>query len=176
MNQPNEKKEKSTAFIDYLFTLCERDKGAAARLRRADNPATEYQSWDVLAAFNVNLEWACERLAYTTVMAAVARSRAKNDGELDFGKAIAKAFDDGANSPQASRRLMRLLACDDVEEVCRVLRSLLKLIQSRVSQPVNYAALLNDLIWFNYDAQRVKARWAQQFYQTKNKDGEGSVA
>ena len=49
--QPQEPKNRSTAFVDYLCQRCPKDKGFAARLRRADNPATEYQCWDTLAAF-----------------------------------------------------------------------------------------------------------------------------
>ena len=162
--QPQEPKNRSTALDDYLCQRCPKDKGFAARLRRADNPATEYQCWDTLAAFEVNLESVHERLPFALIAAAVARSEQKSNGTLPLGQAIAHAFSDGHDSDQAKARLRRLLACDDTEEVCRILRPLLSLIRSRVSQPLDYAALLEDLRWFHRSGDRARARWAQQFY------------
>ncbi|AUI88999.1 type I-E CRISPR-associated protein Cse2/CasB (plasmid) [Vibrio azureus] len=161
------KTDKCSAFIDYLFAQCERDKGFAARLRRADNSATEYQCWETLAKFNINLDFSSERLPHALIAAAVAKSRSDSNGTLPLGKAIALAFNDGVKSDQANMRLRRLLACHDVEEVCRILRPLITLIQSRVTLPLDFTALLKDLVWFNHDPQRARARWAQQFYQSE---------
>lgn len=168
---------KYDGFIAYLFTQIERDKGFAAKLRRADNPSTEYQSWEILARFNVNLDYPSERLPYALIAAAVAKSKQSENGQLLIGQAIAKSFDDGAESAQATMRLRRLLACQDTEEVCRILRPLLSLIQSRVKAPLDYASLLKDLVFFNLDPQRAKAKWAQQFFraadQKEKASGEG---
>ncbi len=154
----------SESFVGHLFQRCIQDKGFAARLRRADNPATEFQSWDTLAAFGVNLDYAPERQPFALIAAAVARSQKPANGTLNLGKAIALCYDEGNQSDQAKARLRRLLACDQVEELCRILRPLLSLIQSRVSQPLDYVRLLNELRWFGRSAQQTKARWAQQFY------------
>lgn len=154
-------KNRSTAFVDYLFQRNQNDKGFAARMRRADNPATEWYSWDTLVNFNVNLTSVNERLPFQLIAAAVSRSSQQANGSLKFGQAIAGAFPDGNQNDQAKMRLRRLLACDNTEEVCRILRPLLSLIQSRGGKPLNYAALLEDLRWFSLP---VKARWAQQFY------------
>ena len=78
--QPQEPKNRSTAFVDYLCQRCPKDKGFAARLRRADNPATEYQCWDTLAAFEVNLESVQYRNPIALMDAAVARSEKKRKG------------------------------------------------------------------------------------------------
>lgn len=169
MTSTSPKTDKYSAFVDYLFTQCERDKGFAARLRRADNPATEHQSWETLAKFNVNLDHSSDRLPYALVAASVAKSGATGNGSLLLGQAIAIAFEMKSNA-HATARLRRLLACHDVEEACRILRSLIALIQSRVSSPIDFTALLKDLVWFNHDPQRTKARWAQQFYYRLNKD------
>lgn len=160
----NHPQKHSDSFVGYLFQRCAQDKGFAARLRRADNPATEFQSWDTLAAFGVNLEFAPERRPFALIAAAVARCQKPANGTLSLGKAIAHCFDDGNQSDQAKARLRRLLACDQIEELCRILRPLLSLIQSRVSQPLDYARLLSELRWFDRSAQQIKARWAQQFY------------
>lgn len=160
----NQSQTHSEAFVGHLFQRCAQDKGFAARLRRADNPATEFQSWDTLAAFGVNLEHAAERQPFALVAAAVARCQKPANGSLSLGKAIAQCYDDGNQSDQAKARLRRLLACDQVEELCRIMRPLLSLIQSRVAQPLDYARLLGELRWFDRSAQQTKARWAQQFY------------
>lgn len=160
----NQQQTRSESFVGHLFQRCAQDKGFAARLRRADNPATEFQSWDTLAAFGVNLEVAAERQPYALIAAAVARCQKPANGTLSLGKAIAHCYDDGNQSDQAKARLRRLLACDQVEELCRILRPLLSLIQSRVAHPLDYAKLLSELRWFDCSAQQTKARWAQQFY------------
>ena len=172
MSTLTEPQTRSGAFIHYLFEHCQHDKGFAARLRRASNPATEYQSWEILGRFGINLENDAERRVYGLVSAALANSRAQTNGSLKLGQAIALSFPDGSNSDQAKARLRRLLACESVEEVCRILRPLLSLIQSRVSQPLDYENLLNDLLFFNRGGERVRARWAQQFYASEPK-GEG---
>lgn len=164
--------DKITKFVDYLFTRCQRDKGFAARLRRADNPSTEYQSWEVLVKFNIDLDFASKRLPYALVAASIAKSDASANGSLPLGRSIARAFEGGADDPPppAKMRLRRLLACDKPEEACRILRPLLTLIQSRVSETLDYKKLLNDLLKFSHNPQRVKACWAKQFYYRSQTD------
>lgn len=162
MNMPST--SRSAALVNYVFQRCQQDKGFAARLRRGDNPMTEYQCWDTLTAFGVNLEFVNERLPFALTAAAIARSSQKTNGGMKLGQAIARAFDEGNQSDQARARLRRLLACHDIEELCRILRPLLSLIQSRGAQQMDYASLLEDMCWFDSATVRVKARWAQQFY------------
>lgn len=161
MSVTMERAERNKKFISYLFEQCQKDKGFAARLRRASNPATEYQSWEILGRFGIDLENGYERRVFALVAAALANSRAEQNGVLTLGRAIALSFPDGNKSDQAATRLRRLLACDSSSEVCSVLRTLMTLVQSRVSQTLDYEQLLNDLLWFS---DRTKARWAQQFY------------
>ncbi|WP_333850206.1 type I-E CRISPR-associated protein Cse2/CasB [Leclercia sp.] len=172
MNMPTT--SRSAAFVNYVFQRCQQDKGFAARLRRGDNPATEYQCWDTLAAFGVNLEFVNERQPFALTAAAIARSTQKTNGGLKLGQAIARSFDDGNQSDQARARLRRLLACDDVEELCRILRPLLSLIQNRVQQ-IDYASFLEDLCWFDSATMRVKTRWAQQFYGKSAAENQGDA-
>ena len=161
-------------FIDHVIEHCRkddprdlrrRDKGFAARLRRADNPATEYQSWELLASFKIDLTNENMRLPFVTVAAAIARARVERNGDLSLGRAIAACYPEGCESEPAKMRLRRLLACDDVGELCRLLRPLLKLIASRVKQPLDYLRLLRQLRGFTFDAERIKAQWAQDFYR-----------
>ena len=112
-------------------------------------------------------------MSYDTVLssveAGIAKAKAERNGSLTLGRAIAACFDDGNQSDQAKARLRRLLACDELPELCRILRPLLSLVASRVSQPLDYTRLLKQLRRFGYaDAQQaVKAQWAQEFYAHK---------
>ncbi len=157
---------KSLAFVDYIINRCQADNGLRAALKRADNPATEYQSWEVLAGFKVDLEYENQRLPYAIIAAAIARAKVERNGSVRIGRAIASCYEDGNISDQAKAKLRRLLACDSVPEACRILRPLFSLIEARSNIALDYASLLDDLLWFGHDASqlRIKARWAQDFY------------
>ncbi len=159
-------RSKSLAFVDYIINRCQADNGLRAALKRADNPATEYQSWDVLAGFRVDLEYESQRLPYATIGAAIARTKAQRNGTVKIGLAIARCYEDGNASDQAKAKLRRLLACDSVPEACRILRPLFSLIEAKGNIALDYSSLLDDLLWFSHDESqlRIKARWAQDFY------------
>lgn len=156
--------DRAGSFVAGVIKQCQQDKGLAARLRRADNPATEYQSWELLAGYGIDLEHEQQRLPFVTVAAAIAKAKADSNGSLTFGRAIAACYGDGNKSDQAKARLRRLLACDDLSELCRILRPLLSLIDSKVGQSLDYTRLLKQLRRFSFNAQQVKAQWAQEFY------------
>ncbi|MDY0070120.1 MAG: type I-E CRISPR-associated protein Cse2/CasB [Porticoccaceae bacterium] len=151
-------------FVEAILQRCAKDKGLAARLRRADNPATEYQSWEVLGALGIDLERDYQRLPFVTVAAAIAKSKATANGKLTLGRAIASCYDEGRESSQAKARLRRLLACDELAEACRILRPILTLIDSKTGQPLDFVRLLRQLRNFPVHAQSIKAQWAQEFY------------
>lgn len=151
-------------FISGVIQRCLQDKGLAARLRRADNPATEYQSWELLAGYGIDLEDEWQRLSFATVAAAIAKAKIEHNGGLSLGRAIAACYVDGRESSQAKARLRRLLACDDLAELCRLLRPLFSLIDSKAGQPLDYLRLLRQLRRFAFATQQVKAQWAQEFY------------
>jgi CRISPR system Cascade subunit CasB len=163
---------RDDSFVAGVIARCQQDKGLAARLRRADNPATEYQSWELLAAWGIDLECDAQRLPFATVAAAVARAKAGANGSLTLGRAIAACYDDGNQSDQAKTRLRRLLACDEVAELCRLLRPVLTLVESRVGKPLDYARLLRQLRRFPFAEQAVRAQWAREFYGRKVDAGE----
>lgn len=157
---------KSLAFVDHIIRRCQADNGLHAALKRADNPTTEYQSWEVLAGFHINLEYENQRLPHAAIAAAIARAKVEKNGTAKIGQAIARCYEDGNASDQAKARLRRLLACDSVPEACRILRPLFSLIEAKGNIVPDYAGLLNDLLWFGHDDSRtrIKARWAQDFY------------
>lgn len=168
------KKSREQQFVQFIIERCKQDKGFAARLRRADNPATEYQSWEILGPW-VELDNAWQRLPYAAVAAAIARAKVDGNGSLTLGKAIADAYAEKGStqySDQAKARLRRLLACDDVQEVCRVIRPVLTLIDSKLGQPLDYGKLLSELRYFG---EKSKIRWAQDFYGQRAKEGREAV-
>jgi CRISPR system Cascade subunit CasB len=164
--------ERSQNFVNYIIRQVQENKGIAAALRRADNPNTEYQSWEVLAGFGVQLDNENQRLPFATIAADIARVKPLANGDMTIGQAIARSYEDGNQSDQAKAKLRRLLACDTTSEACRILRPLLSLIASKGGISLNYVALLDDLLWFSHDdsRQRIKARWAQQFYGKQTED------
>lgn len=163
--QAKQEKSREQRFVETVIERCQQDKGMAARLRRGDNPATEYQSWELLGWFGVDLEKDYERLPFVTIAAAIARSKSDRNGSLTLGRAIAACYEDGRESSQAKARLRRLLACDELVEVCRILRPVLTLINSKVGQPLDYVRLLRQLRFFTFESgQRTKTQWAQEFY------------
>jgi CRISPR system Cascade subunit CasB len=153
------KKGLEHAFIDYILERMKNDNAFGAALRRADNPATEYQSWEYLAGW-CDIEKAWERRPYATIASAIARAKPDADGSLGIGKAIASCYEDGNKSDSAKFKLRRLLACDSAEEACVVLRPLLSLISSNGAN-IGYAKLLNELLYFG---EKIKVKWAVDFY------------
>jgi CRISPR system Cascade subunit CasB len=151
-------------FVGYVIERIAKDNGFAARLKRADNPATEYQSWEILAGFGIDLEKEWQRLPYCVIGAALAVKPASN-GTTSLGGAIAACYPEGNQSEQAKARLRRLLACTSTSEACRILRPLLALMASR-NVTLDFARLLNELQWFSGSSrERIRARWAQEFYR-----------
>ena len=160
------KSNKSEDFVQFIIELIQNDNGAAAALKRADNPNLEYQSWEYLARKPyVDIDKDFVRLPYATIACAMAKAKAEQNGKTKIGAAIAKCYEDGNESDQATAKLRRLLACDSIEEICQVLRPLFSLINSKAGIQLDYADLLKDLRWFYKNSQQTKAKWAQNFYR-----------
>lgn len=163
----SERTNRSTNFVNYIIKRCEQDTEASASMRRALNPALEYRSWNLLIDFGVDMEKPWERSAFTLIGANVAQSKITANGTTPLTQALAQTYH--TDIGPAESRLRRLLACRDVYECCRVLKPILKLIQSKANISVDYAQLLNDLLVFNFKSEDVKVRWAMNFYQKGEK-------
>jgi CRISPR system Cascade subunit CasB len=159
-----EAKTREQSFVDSIMKRCQNDKGLASRLKNAVNPALEYQSWEILAGYGINLERLPERQRFALIASSIASAKINKEGSMTFGKALADAYPEGPKSNSAKAKMRRLLACHDIEEACKVLRPMIRLIQSRVSAPFNHSRLLGQLRSFEFDSQRIKAQWAQEFY------------
>lgn len=159
--EKDKKPDKPQRFVAFVLDRCATDNGFAARLRRADNPDTEYQSYEILAGFGVDIEKDYERLPFALVGAALARLRTPQDGAAGLGRALKSCFEDGE---QGDARLRRLLACDRQDELCGILRPLLSLLSAKSKQPLCHVRLLRELLFFNRNAQRTKLGWAREYY------------
>ena len=164
-------------FVSYIIQCCQRDKGTAARLRRADNPATEHQCWDILARFGIDLTLDSQRLPFAVMAAAIAKSKFDHNGTLTLGQALLACYDNDRDSDPAQARLRRLLACHDVAELCRILRPLLSLILSKVSAPLDYQRLLRQVLRFAFadQQQAIRTQWAQDFFTQPDSEQEISA-
>ena len=159
------KKGREQVFIEYVLGRMKNDNAFGAALRRADNPSTEYQSWEYLAGW-CDLEKAWERRPFATIASAIAYAKPAADGTLGIGKAIATCYEDGNKSDSAKSKLRRLLACGSTEEVCVILRPLLSLISSHGAR-IGYGRLLNELLYFG---EKTKEKWAVDFYGRRRDD------
>lgn len=165
-----EKKEsKQQRYVNSIIERMKKDTAMTAALKRADNPATEYRAWEYFSNYNVNIENAKERIPYATISASLARAKITIDGTLSIGTALAFSGKEGNQDDQSKTKLRRLLACDTIEEVCKVLRPILSLLVSR-NINISYGILLNEICWFEHDPQKTKAKWAQSFFRTLEED------
>ena len=166
--------DRSVSFVNYVIEQINTDKGKGfgAKLRKADNENTEYQSWEILSRW-VNLEWESDRKAFALVGASLARSKPSEDGKHSIGEALrmvhVKDKDIGDIEKSSSAlRLRRILACKEKDELMDILKPVIRYVESN-GLLLHHARLLDEILWFNKDASREKtrARWARDFFRMK---------
>ena len=155
MPDKNALETRGQAFVRYVIDRCSKDKGAAAAMRRADNPAMQHQSWNILIDFHV-------------IGAAVIQAKANRNGDTPLTRALSLAY--SGTEGQGASRLRRLLACSTAEECCTCLRPLFRLVSGKTSAAIDYAQLLDDLLAFPYRSEKIKAKWATSFYQREARE------
>ena len=167
MPEQNARETRGQAFVRYVIDRCNKDKGVAACMRRADNPAMQHQSWNILIDFHVNLDNSAERTAFACIGAAVIQAKATCNGNTPLTRALSLAY--SSTEGQGASRLRRLLACSTTEECCSCLRPLFRLIAGKTNVSIDYAQLLDDLLVFPHRSERIKAKWATSFYQREGR-------
>jgi len=164
-------KSRAEAFVEYTIEKLKTDSAFGAALRRANNPTTEYQSWEYLAPW-CDLEKSWDRIPFATIAAALARAKPKEDGVVGIGMVLATCYDGGKDASPAKTRLRRLLACRSKEEACRILQPILSLVLSKgKGSALSYSSLLNDLLYFG---ERQKLKWATDFYGRRQDDSDNT--
>ncbi len=158
------------AFVSDVFRRKKLDNAFAAHLRRADNPATESGAWGILTQLGVNITIDNDRLPFALIGSAIARTETEVDGHEGFGAALAGCFNDESDGSPASSRMRRLVACDSTIEACRVLRPMLRLINSRSDKrsSLSFQRLLGQISFFQYPERRKRIRleWASGYYRS----------
>jgi CRISPR type I-E-associated protein CasB/Cse2 len=132
-------------------------RGLTAAIRRCrsdDDVALEGTYWRI----GGKLAHRQNQLAGVVLLFPLAR-HATND-RFSFGHYLRRHVGDGAG---ALLRVRRLLDSRDRPEFLHRLRATLRL-AARAGAPVDWGALGEDICWFFSESDRVRRRWAQDFY------------
>ena len=161
--------EKIKGFVETILKKISTDTGLRAALTRADNPNTEPEAWPFLARF-CDLERENERRAYGLVAAVIARTRTEKNGNQTLGIALRQCkVDLTQDDDSIERKLRRILACDSTAELIPVLRPLLRFITGKDGVQLDFAQLLQDILYFG---DKTKVRWAAQYFRNAKKEEE----
>jgi len=174
MRRQNLAEKNTEEFVAHLYEMIHvrNNKGFAAKLKKGESESTDVYAWEVLAHW-VDLQNEQRTKAYSLIGAAVARSPQSKDGCNGLGKGLWMSVEDKQDieTSFAATRLRRLLACQDSNELIRILRSTLRFLQSK-DIVLDYSRLLDELLGFNWDNSRdiTRTRWAMEFFgQKENK-------
>ncbi len=137
-----------------------RDTACHAALRRADNPQTASYAWSYLVPY-CDILSERERLSFSTAAAALARECPSINGTANIGEALYGCCDTNDDRDRELKRLCRLLSCDTVPELAAILRGTIKYIQTKSKVKLNYAMLIEDMLYWDKDK---KMKWAKSFY------------
>lgn len=150
-------------FVAEVIRLSKKEPAFRSAMRRADNPVTESFAWEHLVTWcDISKDW--ERLPFALIGSAVANELPDSDGKANLGELLRKCCTSDDDREREKRRFRRILSCESIQELCIVLRPILKYLQSNSSVPIGYAGLLTDILYFN---ERVKLRWAESFFGNK---------
>lgn len=155
-------KERAADFVGAL-RRARNDRGKMAALKHGltDNPRLQVDAWPVIAGLGGDIDE-----PFITI-AALYASHPEESNARNFGDTCRRiAQGDGTDVAESfERRFRRLLACDSVNDVIGQLRSWVRLAASK-RVGVNYASLMNDLLWWNRSADRTRVEWARSFWQS----------
>ena len=163
------KNEKVERFVARLYEKTQKDSSIRAALRQAKSPTTEARIWPLLVQQGVDITIPSKE-AYCLVASAIGLSSAKEDGKSSLGEVLYQAFKDSGAGGET--RMMRILSCDSISEVCSVIRPLFGLFDSRCPGKLCFSELLSYLVLFDMDwaRQEAKERWATDFYRNVPKE------
>ena len=97
------------------------------------------------------------------------RGKEVNDTVKNIGEALRKLRTD-ASREAMDRRFVSVLSATSFANFLYQLRQLVKLAKAKRALPVDFAALANDLYWYQMgEKDRVCLRWAEAYYRIEKK-------
>jgi len=171
--------DRPAKFVAETIKRCRDDDRSGnnafrAAMRRADNPRTAAFAWPHLAEW-CDIGREDERLPFALVAAAIARESPDHDGNKDIGQLFKSCCADQDDVEREQRRFGRLVGCNNRIELCVVLRPVLRYLQSKIPEKIGYGEigytrLLKDILYYG---ERVKMRWAANFFGRPTGFGDG---
>ena len=151
--------DNNRSFVETLVKLCG-DRGHAAALRRWWSPATEYQAFPSLGRLGALGDW-----RRSTVAALHAVHGQQQENGPGIGQAALLLGDRKDGEHPYDRHFRRLLAARTPEDLQSQLHRLVKRLRNE-GIALDYIRLLRDLrFWSADEGQKVKVRWAMEFWQ-----------
>mgnify|MGYP000876552331 CR=1 FL=1 len=152
-------------FVAAVFERQKKRGDAPNRLGRSYCHAMEYQYWDLLAWFGIDVSCDRQRWPYVMIATAVSSSQFRRSGSLSLGRSIALCYKNGRDCRAARKRLRQLTESNDLSEIGHHLRLLFSFIDKKVSQPLDFAKILSQLKSISHGERHIaRAQWTQEFY------------
>lgn len=153
----NSYEEQNRKFLNDLIQLCD-DRGQAAALRRWWSPATVHHAYPPLGRLGAIDDW-----PRSTLSALYAEHNLHSGNGNSIGKAALLLGDRKNGEHPYERQFRRLISSRAKEDLAKQLHRLVKRLHNE-GVALDYVALLTDLrMWRNHD-EKVKVRWAMEFW------------
>jgi len=156
-----------SGFIDWLEDMNTRDTKLRAVLRRslAFDPGTHIPAFPYVEPFlKGEAEGWRRQMHYLVAGLWAAHWRADHTGTATSLAKACALHQIASGSASTERRFIHLLDAD-LEQLPHRLRQMVALLKE---QPIDFQALLDDLLYWNSADKRVQNAWARAFYRTLN--------
>jgi CRISPR system Cascade subunit CasB len=172
MTEDEEKISQERQFINEVWEQIEGDRGAIANLGRCLNRQPYYQRQAAQYVYPYlpdeirKYQSAVDRYVFVAALMAANHQQEPKDAEqgLSFG-GVCRVLKQklGDNASGLDRRFQALLNADG-EEVYRYIEMLAPLLRQH-QVLCDWAKLLEDLNWWDYENESVRLRWARDYYK-----------
>ncbi|GGO99247.1 type I-E CRISPR-associated protein Cse2/CasB [Wenjunlia tyrosinilytica] len=180
----------SEAFVRYVLGLCERDKGVRADLRSGRGLPVERCNRlhrYLVPRLSEDLHPDAKRAHYAVAALIADRPRAARDADaarsadavavpaLDWwkrpnlGASLATGVNKKLFKPSTAESDLHLMARQNTEAIHPRLPSMARYLQGH-GVAVDWAVLLEDLTWWNYDRDRIATRWLESYFRVRTFD------
>lgn len=179
------KESKSHIFVDFVLDrINANDTAILSCLKRAESKNTAFYAYDILYKFTKSFDDK-DFYPYSIVAASMSRSKITKDGDFPLFTVLRKAYSGNDKKAltsnneedipeQARAKLKRALACNDIVELCNVIKALLKYIEGKDQiKYLSYKTLLSQLCFFSKNdvlKEKIKQQFVIDFYRLQNED------